>query len=154
MEKIVTRVDEYEGPVPRPKKLPGNSFMSVEGYPEARCNHFVIDFNASDIVVNDSMVFPTSVVCQYINTLTSSKALFLSDPEYVVEWKEMKSYLLFTASKEQVVIQVKYYNYFTRKYKGCYFMTTGRNEPVGVKFSDEIVGIVMPVMMSNILILS
>jgi len=143
MEKVITRIDEYEGPILRPKKLPGVSFMAVEGYPDARCNKFAIDFNASDIVVNDSMVLPTSVVCQYINTL--SKALSLTEPKYVAEWEGMKCYLLFTDDRKQVAIQVNYYNYFTRKYRKCQFVATSNTEPVGVKLEDEFVGIIMPV---------
>ena len=142
----IVRFSEYDGMLPKPSHFPSSTRIPVEGYPYALTNYYILDLFASDKPNKDTTPIPHKPMQKIIDITKKGKPL--SEPQYVGTENDYEFFILFNPDRQTVAIQTKFYQYFYYRYKGCLFVATTGQEPVGVTHKGSIVGVIMPMLVT------
>lgn len=141
------KTDEYEGSLPKPRKLRGT--FSITGHPTMLTDGFALDMYATEEPDPHNTLKQESGSRIPAILEEAKVGDTLSRPKYVADLLTNQIFILFASSGDPVGVQTKYYEYFRLRYKGCEFRGKDSWTPIGVIHEGHIVGAIMPVIVSD-----
>lgn len=142
---------DAEDSFPTPTSL--RVVMNIKGYPKALTDGYMVEISASDVDIKKASkgaAMDKSILDKKLEKLPSTS---IELPQYSVLSDEFDYFILMNPiTNRELGLQMKYYNYFFKKYPGCDFRQDDEQSPIIVFKSRDseptkanVIGLIMPV---------